>query len=757
MPPQGQELAELSKAPVQSDYDKLRRMPFLYMFNVLNMAALLCTVNSPLALYAAELGVPKGQIGILAGIMPFAQVLCIAFLPLAMAFSQRYLTAGAYASRYLFVLPWLLAPLLPSPNAVFWLLFATLGLFAISRTLAETAIYPWSQEYIPKQVRGRINGIVSVAILPMALVGSLLVQLWLDNHTGITRFYPVFIVGALFGLGSVFTLLGMRGGEPRPDSPRGWAAIRAMRVPLVDRNFWLYLYSSGTQYFAFTVVNLFLVLFFHERLGMSSGQLVLMVAFVPLGGAVGALIAGWFVDRYGTRAIRVTLQTLQVVLLIGLLMIQPGVPVVEVIAGLVFFLFGLLFQSSIGVGSIYMLNYVPPAQKENYMTLAYASDGIIGGGATILAGLMLQLLDSQGWHVLGLGGYEMMFVLAAVVIATSAIAFGALREEGATGVRAFFANFGHGSAIRALMSIPRYGALTSEERRRELAYGFGGTRSALVKEELIAALSDPSFDVRHEAIQSLGRLPHSPAVIRALESMLGYEGLVELQYAALNSLGRLKARESGTRIAQFLEDPNPLLRARAMRALGDIRDDSYLPRIRQMLRDDPEIDGRLAAVSALGKFRDQESIDALLEIYRTLASDDMSMVGEPRSKVVLLALAKILDFEANFSREWRREEHIAGYRLPGLIGRLGGMLKRLSSEESSRHSRLLSNAAATLGNGSTSEAFAALQALRPYVASSDHDEAAMVLKIMDGTREIAHPHRALLILLALALQRVLSD
>jgi hypothetical protein len=43
------------------------------------------------------------------------------------------------------------------------------------------------------------------------------------------------------------------------------------------------------------------------------------------------------------------------------------------------------------------------------------------------------------------------------------------------------------------------------------------------------------------------------------------------------------------------------------------------------------------------------------------------------------------------------------------------------------------------------------------VASSDHDEAAMVLKIMDGTREIAHPHRALLILLALALQRVLSD
>jgi len=757
MSSQVQELTAVSGRVVQSDYDKLRRLPYLYAFNVLNMAALLCTVNSPLALYAVELGVPKGQIGVLAGMMPFAQVLCIAFLPVVMAFNQRYVTAGAYASRYFFVLPWLLAPLLPSPDAVFWLLCVTLGLFAISRTLAETAIYPWSQEYTPKQVRGRINGVVSVAILPMALVGSLVVQLWLDSHAGIQRFYPVFIVGALFGLCSVLALAGMRGGEPRPDSPRGWAAIRAMRAPLRDGNFWLYLYSSGTQYFAFTVVNLFLVLFFHERLGMSSGQLVLMVAFVPLGGAAGALIAGWFVDRYGTRAIRVTLQTLQVLLLIGLLLIHPGIPSVEVVAGAVFFLFGLLFQSSIGVGSIYMLNYVPPAKKENYMTLAYASDGLIGGGATLLAGLLLQVLDSHGVSLLGLGSYELMFVLAAVVIATSALAFGALREEGATGVRAFFAHFGQGSAIRALLSIPRYGALTSEERRQELAYGFGNTRSALVKEELIAALSDPSFDVRHEAIQSLGRLPPSPAVIRALESMLGYEGLVELQYAALTSLGRLKARESGTRIAQFLESPNPLLRARAMRTLGDIRDDSYLPRIREMLRDDPEIGCRLAAVSALGKFHDHESIDALLEIYRTLASDDVSTVGEPRSKVVLLALAKILDVEANFSREWRREEQIAGYRLPSLIGRLSGILKRLSSEESSRHSRLLSNAAATLGTGRTSEAFAALQALRPYVAASGHGEAAMVLKIMDGTLDITQPHRALLILLALSLQRVLSD
>src|SRR5262249_15049421 len=151
----------------------------------------------------------------------------------------------------------------------------------------------------------------------------------------------------VFGIGSAFILLGVGGGKPRPGSARGLDAIRAMREPVRDGNFWLYLYSSGTQFFVYTMINLFLVLYFRERLGMSSGTLVLLAAFIPLGGAVGGLIAGWFVDRYGTRAIRISLQALQVVLLLGLLLLHPGIPNVQVLAGVIFFLFGLLFQSSI--------------------------------------------------------------------------------------------------------------------------------------------------------------------------------------------------------------------------------------------------------------------------------------------------------------------------------------------------------------------------------------------------------------------------
>lgn len=744
----------------QSDYDKIRRIPFLYTFNVLNTVALLCTVGAPLALYAAELGVTKDRIGLLGGIMPFAQVLCIAFLPLVMQVSQRYMSAAAYGLRYIFVLPFLIAPMfVGQPDTVFFVLFASMTLFSISRTAAESAIWPWSQEYMPKHVRGRISGTVAVLVLPSALLGSVAIQLWLDSRTGIERFFPVIIAGILFGITSAFMLLGLAGGRPRSDSARGFGAIRAMKAPVGDGNFWLYLYSSGTQFFVYTVITLFVVLYFHERMGITSGQLVLFVAFfVPLGGAAGTLVAGWFVDRYGTRAIRILLQALQVLLLVALIFVPTGIPAPEVFTGFFFFLVGLLFQSSIAIGGIYMLNYVPPTQKESYMTLAYAADGVIGGGATFLAGALLQFLEVNPIAPLGLivGSYETLFALCAFVIVTSAIAFALLREEGGTSVRDFFGQLGSGSPIRALIGISRYGALTSEERRRELTYGFGGTRSALVKEELIAALSDPSFDVRHEAIQSLGHLPRSAAVVRALESVLGYEGLVELQYAALTALGRLKARESGDRIAQFLDSPNPLLRARAMRTLGDVRDHRHLPRIRELLHADPEIDCRLAAVSALGKFRDAASIDGLLEFYRQLATDGTSPVGEPRSKVVLLALAKILDWEESFSREWRREEKIAGYRLPGLLAGLGEALRKLSTEESSQHSKLLIRAASALSGGGVADALAALQALRPYVAASGNPDAEIVLRIMDATHDIAQPHRALLILLCLVLRPVIT-
>ena len=61
-----------------------------------------------------------------------------------------------------------------------------------------------------------------------------------------------------------------------------------------------------------------------------------------------------------------------------------------------------------------------------------------------------------------------------------------------------------------------------------------------------------------------------------------------------------------------------------------------------------------------------------------------------------------------------------------------------------------------LGQNRTAETYAAMHALRPLVEANAGRSAGLLLPVLKGTSDIATPHRALVVLLALALRRVLS-
>lgn len=738
----------------QTDYDKIRRIPFLYLSNMLTGAATLAAIGAPLTLFATELGFGAGRIGLLGGIMPFFQILGVVILPLIMHFGCKRLAVSALFTRYIFLLLFLAVPFVRDDlDKVFFLLFTAMALFSVGRTIAEAAYVPWSQEFMPKIVRGRILGQMALIHLPVALATSFAIKIWLDSQSGLDRFYPIFLVAIVLGLLGAVSLSGLGGGQPRAQSARGLASIRSLLIPLRDKNFLMFLYSSGTQFMLLLVIGLFLVLFFKVRLEIASGQLVFMSTFGLVGGAIGSYVSGWLVDRLGARGIRISLQVAQAALLLTVPFITNDLPGVDFIVVGIFTLFGFLISGSITAGNVYMLNYVPPQTKESYMALAYSIDGAIAGGATFAAGILVNRLEISPITISGisLGGYETLFVCCAVMMASSAIVVALLKEEDATSARGILSLLYSGNPLRVLWAIHSYGSPTSEERRRELAYGFGGTGNILAKEELLEALSDPSFDVRYEAIQALGHLPASTSVINALETMLTYDGLVELQYAALSSLGRINATGSSAEISRFLDYENPLLRSRAIRSLGDIRHTGSLPRIRDILNTDKNIDSRLAAVSALGKLGDQESVDGLLGLYCELVADT-NFADEPRSKVILLALSKILDCEEGFSQEWRREEKFIGLRLPKLIVSTHRLLPKKSRQQHPTSEQFADD----LTRGNTLASYQSLQLLRPSIVASTHPNASLVLKILDGTKIIDIPHRALLILLCIIISPVVQ-
>ncbi|WP_306118954.1 MULTISPECIES: MFS transporter [unclassified Roseitalea] len=749
-----QEFSEPPRCAQLSDYQKLRRLPFLYGFTVLTGAAVLCTVQAPLALFAAELGLGEDQIGLLAGMAPLFQVVGIAALPIMTRFGSRRLAGSALIARYIFLLALLVAPTFADrPGLVFAILLFGMAGFSVMRAVAEAAIVPWSQEFLPRAVRGRVNGMMAVAFVPVALIVSWLIQLWLDGNSGIERFYVVFTVGIVVGVIGAAMLFGLAGGAARERSQAGLASWRRLAEPLSDRNFLTFLYSSGTQYLVFVALNVFMLLFFRERLAMSSGQLVLMAAFMPVGAAIGALGAGWFVDRYGTRAMRLALQTGQIALLLSLPFVTPALPGLDMIVALAFLLFGLLFQGSIAVSNVYLLNNVPASAKESYMALHYSIDGLIGGGITFAAGWLLTWLATNPVTLSGhaLGNYETLFAIGAAVIASSAVAFFALREDDAISVRDFVGHISSGGTLRALWAIQVYSTETSEDRRRSLAYGFGSIGNPLAKGELLDALRDPSFDVRHEAILSLGHMSADPQIVAALEAMLDYQGLTELQYAALTSLGRLRAISAASRVAALLDDPNPLLRARAIRTLGEMRSIAHIDAIRDRLTNDIERDCRLAAVSALGKLGDRDSFDALIETYRQQIDDGDNPMAEPRSKVVLLALAKVISCEESFSQVWRREQASPGTAIPVVLERIAAGLRRRGLRDQARRMRML---AASFEPDALAHTRDELCALRSVIARRRHGDVPLVLKLIDGTAALPSPHPALVVLLAVAIRRV---
>src|SRR5690606_23623721 len=253
---------KVSAASELTDYAKLRRMPFYYGYFILTATAVLCGVGAPLVLDAAELGIDKDRIGVIGGILPFFQVLGIASLPVILHFGTKRVAALALIARYLFLLPILAAPMfLDQPDIAFLLIFLSVVFYAVGRTLSEAAATPWSQEFLPRLVRGRINGNIALAYLPVALVGSFAIQRWLDSQEGLERFYPVFLFGIVVGIAGALCLFGMPGGQPRKTSGNWSTSLAQLKTPLKDRNFLAFLYSTGSQFLVFSALNVFLLLF----------------------------------------------------------------------------------------------------------------------------------------------------------------------------------------------------------------------------------------------------------------------------------------------------------------------------------------------------------------------------------------------------------------------------------------------------------------------------------------------------------------
>jgi len=449
-----------------------------------------------------------------------------------------------------------------------------------------------------------------------------------------------------------------------------------------------------------------------EEVGLAAGRVVLIEIAFYAGGMTTGYLWGWAADRFGAKPVMISSVGVMVFLPVLMCAIGKDTPHAVPAGVAVASLWGV---ASAGWGlSLFRHLYVsvmPADRKTQYTAVFYAWIGVVGGCGPLVAGAALDALAerSGSWWVFTISQYTPVFLSGSVLLVAAMILLGFLKAEGQMPAGEFVAMLFQGSPVRALRSSMRWYFAREEHDRISTTERLGEARSPLNVEELLEALSDPSFNVRYEAIVSISRGRARDRLVDALiEVLRGDES--DLSVAAAWALSRLGAKRAIEALRETLDSPYPVLRARSARALAMLGDRESIPRVMAWFRQETEEGVRIAFASALGGLRASEAAGDLL--WYLAAAD-----GEGIRKELVLALARMLGVERYYVRLWRSARKDRGTAAsqglgvvrkglvrsgvtdPGLIEGLARSEEALADEDSRGGCALLAAAAEALPAG----------------------------------------------------------
>jgi HEAT repeat protein len=219
-----------------------------------------------------------------------------------------------------------------------------------------------------------------------------------------------------------------------------------------------------------------------------------------------------------------------------------------------------------------------------------------------------------------------------------------LRRDEAATFKSLASKFSRGNPVKALFLLVRYRFAGTEATRLVTTQHLGDTHNPLSANELIEALSDPSFNVRYEAVNSIGRMPPELELVDALLDVLGATE-AELSTVAARSLGVLGDKRAIPALRQALYSGYPFLEASSVRALAMLGDADSAPHFLEKLKNEPYGMLRITYASALGKLG---ATEATPELFALLGQ---AQPGVARGEIGL-ALARIAGDERYYLQHW---------------------------------------------------------------------------------------------------------
>ena len=636
-----------------TNLEKIRRLPWQIAGNGFNIIFwLTAAAGSVFILFLAELGLDKARIGLLLSLLPFCGISAIFTAPYVARFGLKRVFLIFFGVRKIFAACLLFVPLVIKyfgvEVAFIWVVCCVSG-FAICRAIAETAMYPWSQEMIPDNIRGKFSATSNIINQLLAIATVAVSGYIIGRYHGINKFMFIIGGGIVAGILAVYCFCYVPGGKAVRHSTSNGAHFHEMLSSLKDINFRNYMFGLSLVTIGIGSLVAFIPLYMKEQVGLSSKLVVWLDVGTYSGALLSSFIWGWAADRYGSKPIMLSGVFLMLPLpLLCFIMPRNSDTSVEFAITITFILGISSAAWAIGLVRYLFVNAVPASLKTAYMAVFYAGAGLTGGMAPLLAGYLLKSAASldTSFLIFKIDAYTPLFLFSALVLSAGIFILSRVRSGGAMSMLKFFGLFIQGNPILAVGSLLRYHRTPDEAGRVSITQRLGIAKSQIGNYELIEALNDPSYNVRYEAIIAIANSRTDPELIDALILVLGGDE-PDLTLNAAWALGRMGDKSAVFALRETLLSDYPLLRARSARALATLGDTESIPTLLNYFRKEPDPGVRVAYAQSFGKMRYVEILDEMIHFLVSLEDDVL------RSEMAL-ALARIIGNEPQYISFWRQ-------------------------------------------------------------------------------------------------------
>ncbi|MFH1615281.1 MAG: MFS transporter [Planctomycetota bacterium] len=636
-----------------TDAEKIRRLPWLIAASLCtNIFVVLTFIGSIFVLFLNELGLDKSRIGIVLSLVPFCQIIGLFTSSLGVRFGFKRIFLVFYSIRKVVIMFILLTPLVVQHyglEGAYWWVVGIILVFSLTRSVAESASLPWMQEIVPNNIRGKfsaINSIVStIGIIFAVAIGGYVIS----HFTGLGRFVSLMAGGISVGMVSVLLYSHLPAGSPVHHSQREHVGLTAVVKSLGDPNYRRFLVGMGLAIVALGAMFSFVPLFLKEQIGIQAGHVVWIDMGALIGSGLFCYLWGWACDRYGSKPVMITSLCLVILLPISWFLMPRNSPYSGYFALVVSFILGIANIGWVFSFSQYLfVTAVPVEKKAAYMSVFFSLTGLLAGAAPLFAGQLLEVCRpiNAGFAFFHFDPYTPLFAIGFGLLICAIYVISTLAPDGAISTPEFVGMIFQGNPIMGVSNIMRYSRAGDEADRIKVTERMGDAKTLLNLEELVEALEDPSFNVRHEAITAISKLPSHPKLVDALVMVLG-GNQPDLSLTAASALGRLGDKSAIIALRETLLSEYSLLQARSARALAMLGDTASIDFMMNKLMEEPDEGLKIAYASALGALHAGEALEGILSLLHTV--EDKSSRNE-----LALAVARIIGAEHYYVRLLRR-------------------------------------------------------------------------------------------------------